>query len=204
MTDGTDVEGRLADLAAMGSRYAVPPAAEQIRGRGERRRRRKRAAAMSGGVMLVAAVTTVVALNGVTLPQLGRRPAPPAAISTAAPAPDVSRFVPPAPAAGEEYASDFGHVSDPVTLGGDQVRVTVERLRAGRGTAVPTGETYRLTLSAQTPVEVEQASDGGPGDVTLAEFLGALRAEPRRVFAIDYDSEGRVQSLREAFWLTAE
>lgn len=192
---GTGLDEDLAGLAAEGRRFAVPLAAEQIRMRGDRRRRRKRAARMSGGVLVAAAV----AVGGVTLFLRGPEPAPTAAEPT--PSRSASRFVPPTPAPGEEYASEIGYVYG-AEVRGDTVRVTVEQLRAERGTAVPTGVVHQVTLSPQTPVEAERVTGGEPEDTRLGELVEELRGGPQRVFALDYDAEGRVQGLREAFWLT--
>ena len=84
----------------------------------------------------------------------------------------------------------------------DAVQVTVEQLRTERGTAVPTGVVHQVTLSPQTPVEVEQMAGGKARDMRLGDLVDRLRGGPRWVFAVDYDGEGRIQSLREAFWLT--
>ncbi len=197
MVDETSLDDHLAGLAAEGRRFAMPMAAEQIRVRGDRRRRRKRAAQMSGGVLLAAAV----AVGGLSLVLPGPGPAPTAAkppSSRSAP-----RFVPPTPAPGEEYASEISYVYNAMALA-DGVQVTLKQLRAERGTAVPTGVVHKVTLSPQTPVEVEQVAGGKPGDMRLGELVDRLRGGPRWVFAVDYDGEGRIQSLREAFWLTVE
>ncbi|MEI7033215.1 hypothetical protein [Streptomyces pratensis] len=195
MGDGTGLDDHLADLAASGQRFAVPLAAEQIRVRGDRRRRRKRAARVSGGVLLAAAV----AVGGLSLVRTGEEPAPTAAKPT--PSWSTAPFVPPAPSPGEEYASEIGYVYGATVVDG-MVQVTVEQLRAEGGTAVPTGVVHQLTLPPQTPVEAEQAAAGEPGDVRLGELVDRLSGGPRWVFALDYDGEGRVQSLREAVWLT--
>ncbi|WP_247701801.1 hypothetical protein [Streptomyces sp. F63] len=79
----------------------------------------------------------------------------------------------------------------------------MKQLRTERGAAVPTGVVHEVTLLPQTPVEVEQAAGGKPGDMRLEELVDRLRGGPRWVFVLDYDGEGRVQSLREASWLTA-
>lgn len=190
MGDGTGLGERLTGLAASGQRFAVPPAVERIRARGDQRRRRRRAALYAGGMALTAALAV-----GVLSPVgLGPGPAPVAAKPTA---PSTSWFVPPVPAPGEEYASELGYVYDAVLLDGDRVQLTVERLR--------TGVSHRVTAPAHTPVEVKHvADDGKPGDMRLGELVGRLSTGPRRVFAVDYDAEGRVRSLREAFWLTVE
>lgn len=197
MVDETGLDEHLADLAAEGRRSAVPMAAEQIRVLGDRRRRRKRAAQVSGGVLLAAAV----AVGGVSLVLPGPGPAPSATEPT--PSRSAPAFVPPTPAPGEEYAGEIGYVYNATVLA-DGVRVTVQQLRTERGSAVPTGVVHEVTLSPQTPVEVEQAAGGKPGDMRLEELVDRLRGGPRWVFVLDYDGEGRVQSLREAFWLTAE
>ncbi|MFH9268295.1 hypothetical protein ACH4KN_29185 [Streptomyces sp. NPDC017546] len=199
MVEETGLDERLADLAADGRQGAMPLAAEQIRARGDRRRRRKRAARASGGVLLAAAVV----VGGLTLVRAGLpESAPPAA----APSPSASapRFVAPTPAPGEEYASELGYVYGAVELDGGRVRVTVQQLRAEEGTAVPTGVVHELTLPTVTPVEVERLTGGEPGDKRLEDVVGRLRAGPQWVFALDYDAEGRVQSLREAHWLSVE
>jgi len=197
MVDETSLDDHLAGLAAEGQRFAVPMAAEQIRVRGDRRRRRKRAAQMSGGVLLAAAV----AVGGLSLVLPGPGPAPSAAKPT--PSRSAPQFVPPTPAPGEEYASEIGYVYNAMVLA-DGVQVTVKQLRTERGTAVPTGVVHKVTLSPQTPVEVERVAGGKPGDMRLGELVDRLRGGPRWVFAVDYDGEGRIQSLREAFWLTVE
>ncbi|GAA3963661.1 hypothetical protein GCM10022384_14650 [Streptomyces marokkonensis] len=194
MVDETSLDDHLAGLAAEGRRSVVPLAAEQIRVRGDRRRRRKRAAQLSGGVLLAAAV----AVGGLSLVRPGQEQAPAATSPTASGTP---RFVPPTPAPGEEYASEIGYVYDAKVVE-DAVRVTVEQLRTEGGTAVPTGVVHQVTLSPQTPVEVERLAGGKPGDVRLEELTDRLRGGPRWVFAVDYDGEGRVRSLREASWLT--
>ncbi|MFW6725283.1 hypothetical protein ACHZ98_35165 [Streptomyces sp. MAR4 CNY-716] len=197
MADGTSLDDHLVGLAAEGQRLAVPLAAEQIRLRGDRRRRRKRAARTSGGLLLAAAV----AVGGMSL--IG--PGPESATTAANPTPSRSApsFVPPTPRPGEEYVSELGYVYDAKLLA-DAVEVTVEQLRAERGKAVPTGVVHQVTLSPQTPVEVEQVAGGKPRDVRLGDLVDRLRGGPRWVFALDYDGEGQVQSLREASWLTRE
>ncbi|MFE9446191.1 hypothetical protein ACFYO2_46500 [Streptomyces sp. NPDC006602] len=187
MVDETGLGDHLADLAASGQRFAVPLAAERIRAHGDQRRRRKQAVLTSGGVVL----TTALAVGVLSLVGLGPKPAPAALRPTA---PSTSRFVPPTPAPGEEYASEFGYVYDVVLLEGDTVRFTVKQLR--------TGVVHKVTVPRQTPVEVKHVADGKPGDMRLGELLGRLGTGPRWVFAVDYDGEGRIQSLREAFWLT--
>ncbi|MER7700674.1 MULTISPECIES: hypothetical protein [unclassified Streptomyces] len=198
MGEETGLDERLADLATGGRLGAVPMAAEQIRARGDRRRRRKRAARASGGVLLAAAVV----VGGLTLLRPGPEQAPTAADPN--PSASASLFVAPTPAPGEEYASEFGYVYDAAVLDGGTVRVTVQQLRDEAGTAVPTGVVHELTLPATTPVEVEHLTGGTPGDVRLEDVAGRLRAGPRWVFALDYDAEGRVRSLREAHWLTVK
>lgn len=199
MVDETGLDERLADLATGGRQGAVPMAAELIRARGDRRRRRKRAARASGGVLLAAAV----AVGGLSLVRAGLpESAPPAADPS--PSASAPLFVAPTPAPGEEYASELGYVYDAVDLDGGRVRVTVQQLRDEEGTAVPTGVVHELTLPAVTPVEVERLTGGEPGDKRLEDVVGRLRAGPRWVFALDYDGEGRVRSLREAHWLSVE
>ncbi|MGC9495223.1 hypothetical protein [Streptomyces sp. WG7] len=192
MADETRLGDYLADLAESGRRHTDPLAAERIRARGEQRLRRKRAALASGGALLAAAVV----LGGVSLTRATRGPEPPAAV----PAPTASQFVPPAPAPGEEYTSELGYVYGAVAQG-DTVRVTVERLRDVRGTATPGGGVHTLTLPRTTLVEARRLAGGNPADVELGELVDRLAAGPRWVFAIDYDGEGRVRSLREAYWL---
>ncbi|MEU5654898.1 hypothetical protein ABZ802_04660 [Streptomyces sp. NPDC047737] len=192
MADETVLETYLADLAASGRRQAAPLAADRIRARGEQRVRRRRAALTSGGVLLVAAV----AVGGLSLTGAPRGPEPPAV----APTPTASPFVAPAPAPGEEYATELGHVYGAVAEG-DTVRVTVERLRSVGGTTAPTGVVHTLTLPRGLPVETRRLGDGEPADVELGGLVDPLAGGPRWVFAIDYDGEGRVHSLREAYWL---
>jgi hypothetical protein len=198
MDDKTGLEGRLTDLAASGRRYAAPQAAEQVRARGDRRRRRKRAARASGGVMLAAALTTGV----LSVARLGPEAAPSAA--KPATAASTSLFVAPTPAPGEEYASELGFVYDAVTLKGNAVRVTVAQVHAGRGSVTRTGVVHRITLAPETPVEVKHVAGGEAGDLRINELVDRLSAGPQWVFALDYDSEGRTVSLREAYWLTAK
>lgn len=188
MADEPGLRERLADLADAGQRFAAPPAPEEIRARGNRRRRRRRAALHTGGV----ALTAVLAVGVLSLVRLGTEPDPAAAWPAASSAP----FAPPAPAPGEEYADELGYVYDAVPLDGNMVRITVEWLRTG----VP----HELTVPTETPVEVRQLAGGKPDDMRLGELVGRLDSGPRWVFAFDYDGEGRIQSLREAFWLTAE
>ncbi|MEW1996366.1 hypothetical protein [Streptomyces coelicoflavus] len=187
------LEESLADLAESGRRHAVPAARERIRARGEQRRRRRRAALASGGALLAAAV----ALGGLSLVRAARDPEPPAVLPTSAASP----FVPPTPAPGAEYAEELAYVYDAVAEGDDTVRVTVEPLRTARGGATPTGEVHTLTLPRGTPVEARRLSGGKPADLRLDELLDRLAAGPKWAFAIDYDGEGRVHSLREAYWL---
>ncbi|AIJ14898.1 hypothetical protein ACQ9AR_01155 [Streptomyces lividans] len=186
------LEESLADLAESGRRHAAPPAPERIRARGEQRLRRRRAALASGGALLAAAV----ALGGLSLVRAARDPEPPAVLPTAAASP----FVPPVPAPGAEYAEELAYVYDAVAEG-DTVRVTVEPLRTVRGGATPTGEVHTLTLPRGTPVEARRLSGGNPADLRLDELLDRLAAGRKWAFAIDYDGEGRVHSLREAYWL---
>ncbi|GAB2906533.1 hypothetical protein [Streptomyces mayteni] len=193
MADETKLDGYLADLAEAGQRHAEPLAAERIRARGARRQRRRRAALASGGALLAA----TLALGGVSLTRAAQGPEPPAVVPT----PTASLFVPPTPAPGEEYASELGYVYGAV-LRGDTVRVTVEQLRAERGTATPLGVVHTLTLPRGMLVEARQLTAGSPADVRLDQLVSRLAAGPRWVFVIDYDSEGRVRSLREAYWLS--
>ncbi|MGW4232266.1 hypothetical protein ACWEF9_23760 [Streptomyces sp. NPDC004980] len=192
MADETGLDDHLAALAESGRRHAAPLAPERIRARGEQRLRRRRAALVSGGTLLAAAVT----VGGLSLTWAHRGPEPPAVI----PPPIASPFVPPTPAAGEEYAGELGYVYGAVAKG-DTVQVTVEQLRTVRGTAVSAGVVHTLTLPRGTLVEVRQLGGGNPADVQLGGLVGRLAAGPQWVFAIDYDSEGRVHSLREAYWL---
>ncbi|MFD6279217.1 hypothetical protein ACFWFI_27180 [Streptomyces sp. NPDC060209] len=192
MTDGTGLEDHLVDLAESGRRHAAPLAAERIRARGEQRLRRRRAALGSGGALLAVAV----AVGGLSLTRASWGPEPPTVI----PAPTAAQFVPPTPVPGEEYAGELGYVYGAVAKG-DTVQVTVEQLSTVRGTPAPVGVVHTLTLPRGTPVEARKLSGGDPADVQLGELVGRLAAGPRWVFAIDYDSEGRVHSLREAYWL---
>jgi hypothetical protein len=195
MPDETELKGYfadLADLAESGRRQAVPLVAERIRAHGERRLRRRRAVLTSGGVLLAAAL----AVGVLSLAPAHWGPEPPAAVPT----PTASPYVPPTPAPGEEYASELGYVYGAVAKG-DTVQVTVEPVRTVRGAAVPVGTVHTLTLPRRTVVEARQLAGGDPADVQLDRLVGELAAGPRWVFAIDYDGEGRVQSLREAFWL---
>ncbi|WP_103510977.1 hypothetical protein [Streptomyces sp. SM13] len=198
MADGTGLESRLADLAASGRRHAVPLASEQVRARGDRRRRRKRAARASGGVVTAAALT----LGVLSVVRTGPVPAPPAALPTAAAS--VSPFMIPTPARGEEYAAELGFVYDAVALEGNMVQVTVAQVHTGKGAVVRTGVVHELTLKRETPVEVKHVVGGSAKDVRASELVEILSGGPQWVFAVDYDGEGRVQSLREAHWLTVE
>ncbi|MER6678720.1 hypothetical protein [Streptomyces sp. NPDC000983] len=182
MADDTQLREHLAGLAESGRRTASPRAAELVRARGEQRARRKRAAAVSGGVLLAAAV----AVAGLSLDPTPQDP-PPAGVPT----PTASRFVPPAPAPGEEYSTELGYVYGAVVRG-DTVRVTVRPL---------TGAAHPLVLSRGLLVEARNLSGGKPRDLELGTLVDQLAAGPRWVFAVDYDSEGRVQSMREAYWL---
>lgn len=195
MVEETGLDERLADLAADGRLGAVPLAAEQIRARGDRRRRRKRAARASGGVLLAAAVV----VGGLSLV----RPGPEPTAADPNPSTSASLFVPPTPAPGEEYAAELGYVYGAVALDGGRVRVTVQQLRDERGTAVPTGVVHELTLGGD-PGRGAGPGRGKPGDMLLEDVVDRLRTGPRWAFALDYDGEGRVQSLREAHWLTVE
>ncbi|PCG83411.1 hypothetical protein CIB93_24520 [Streptomyces sp. WZ.A104] len=198
MADESGLEGRLADLASSGQRYAAPQVAEQVRARGDRRRRRKRAARASGGVVMAAAL----AMGVLSVTRLGPEAVPSAAKPTAAAS--VSLFVPPTPAPGEEYASELGFVYHAVSLKQNMVQVTVAQVRTGNGVAVPTGVVHKVTLKPETPVEVEHVAGGEARDMRVSELVDRLRTGPQWVFALDYDGEGRVQSLREAHWLTTD
>ncbi|MFE6937452.1 hypothetical protein ACFVDT_36075 [Streptomyces sp. NPDC057699] len=194
MADETGLKDCLADLAESGRRQVVPLAAETIRARGDQRLRRRRAALASGGALLA----VILAVGGMSLVRApGGGSEPPAA----GPAPAASPFVPPTPGPGAEYATDLGYVYGAVVRG-DTVRVTVEQARIAGGAATPGGVVHTLTLPRGALVEVRQLADGKPADAQLGELVGRLGAGPRWVFAIDYDSEGRVQSLREAYWLS--
>ncbi|MEO3750513.1 hypothetical protein [Streptomyces sp. B6B3] len=192
MADGTGLKGQLTDLAESGLRQVEPLAADRIRARGEQRRRRRRAALASGGALLAAAVV----VGGLSLTGAPWGPEPPAVVPT----PTAAQFVPPTPAPGEEYASELGYVYGAVARG-DTVRVTVEQLRTEGGGTAPVGVVHTLTLSRETLVEAQELAGGSPTDLRLGELVDELAAGPRWVFAIDYDSEGRVQSIREAYWL---
>lgn len=192
MVDRTELERHLAGLAESGRRHAMPLAAPRVRARGEQRRRR-RAAVVSGGTLLVAALT----VGGLSLAGATREAERPAVT----PAPTVPRFVPPSPARGEEYADELGYVYGAVARG-DMVRITVGQLRTVRGHVVHTGVVHTLTLSRETLVEARQLSGGHATDVQLGQMVGRLSGGPQWRFEIDYDSQGRVVSLREAFWIT--
>ncbi|KAB8167114.1 hypothetical protein FH609_012005 [Streptomyces sp. 3MP-14] len=192
MSDETGLRDHLADLAESGRRQAAPLAAERIRAHGERRLRRRRAAQASGGALLVAAL----AVGGLSLVPDIRGQEPPAGVPTATASP----FVPPAPAPGEEYGTELGYVHGAVA-NGDGVRITVEQLRDEEGTLVPVGVEHTLTLPGRTPVEARRLAGGEPAVLELGELVDELADEARWVFAIDYDDRGRVQSLREAYWL---
>ncbi|UZI30336.1 hypothetical protein [Streptomyces sp. VB1] len=198
MDDETDLKGRLAGLAASGRKHATPQTAEQVRVRGDRRRRRKRAARASGGVMMAAAL----AMGVLSVARLGPEAAPSAAKPTAAAS--ASPFVAPTPAQGEEYASELGFVYDAVAGEGKTVRVTVAQVRTGKDAVIRTGVVHRITLRPETQVEVKHVTDGEAGDIRISALVGRLSARPQWVFALDYDGEGRVQSLREAYWLTVK
>ncbi|MDT0268646.1 hypothetical protein RM844_20380 [Streptomyces sp. DSM 44915] len=194
MTDETELRGYLTDLADSGRRQAVPVAPASIRAHGERRLRRRRAALTTGGALL--AVTVVV--GGWSLAGVSRGPEPPAVVPTT---PTASPFVPPTPAPGQAYASELGYVHGAVA-DGEMVNVTVEQLSSEDGTLESVGVTHTLTLPGWTRLEVRELAGGTPTDLELSDLVEALAGEPRWVFAIDYDSEGRVASLREAYWLT--
>ncbi|HCA87634.1 MAG TPA: hypothetical protein DEQ61_20475 [Streptomyces sp.] len=198
MADETGLEGRLAGLAASVQRFAVPLAAEQTRAHGNQRRRRRQVALTSGGVVMAAALT----VGGLSVVRLGPEAAPSAAMPTAAPS--ASLFVTPTPAPGEEYASELGFVYDAVVLEGKSVQVTVAQVRDGKSAVIRTGVVHKVTLKPETPVEVKHVAGGKAGDTRVSELVERLRAGPQWVFAVDYDGEGRIQSLREAYWLTGE
>ena len=61
---------------------------------------------------------------------------------------------------------------------------------------------HTLTLPRGVLVEARELTEGNPTDVRLDQLVSQLAAGPQWVFVIDYDSEGRVQSLREAYWLS--
>lgn len=191
MADGTELTGRLADLAESGRRRAAPLSAEHIRAHGDRRLRHRRTALASGGALLA----VVLAVGGLSLAEPLWRAAPPASD----PGPSVSH-VPPTPAPGAEYATELGYVYGAEVRGGT-VRVTVEQVREVDGAAVPTGVVHTLALPGRTVVEARRLAGAEPADVPLHRLVDELGEGPRWVFAIDYDDEGRVQSLREAFWL---
>ncbi|MQY14360.1 hypothetical protein SRB5_45260 [Streptomyces sp. RB5] len=196
MADDIGLDERLAGLAAEGRRSAVPLAAETIRARGDRRRRRRRAAQASGGVLLAAAVIA----GGLTLFGRGEEKAP----TAAKPSASAPLFVPPTPGPGEEYAAELGYVYGAKAVDGDRVRVTVKQLEEKNGTAVPTGVVHQLTLDSFTAVEVETLTGGRPGDARIGDVVDLLKGGPEWVFALDYDAEGRVRSLREVYWLTVK
>ncbi|MEU6341476.1 hypothetical protein ABZ883_11080 [Streptomyces sp. NPDC046977] len=189
MADETELGRRLAGLAESGQGHVVPLAAHQVRARGERRTRRRRAAA-AGGVALLACALVA---GGLTLAASPRGPEP----ATAGPAPVAPPFTPPSPAPDEEYAGELGRVYGAVAQG-DFVRVTVQQLRAAPGGAEPTGVVHTLTLPGATLVETRLLSGGHRADLRLSELVGRLAGGPRWTFEIDYDGEGRVESLREA------
>ncbi|MDX2818925.1 hypothetical protein PV410_41455 [Streptomyces sp. PA03-5A] len=190
MADGTELGRLLTELAESGRGRAVPAAAHQVRARGERRRRRARTVRAS----VVAVLACALLGGGLALAGTARVPEP-AAVT---PSPPPSPFVRPTPAPGEEYASELGYVHDAVAQG-DSVRVTVRQLRAAAGgTPTPTGVVHTLTLPRTTLVETRRLSGGQPEDRQLGELVGRLAGGPRWMFEIDYDGEGRVESLREA------
>ncbi|MDT0345170.1 hypothetical protein [Streptomyces litchfieldiae] len=193
MDDQIELERLLADLAESGRRNAVPRAAHEVRARGEQRRSRRRAALAASGALLA----VVVAAGGLSLATAGGGTEPP----VDDPAPTASSFEPPSPGPGAEYATELGYVYDAVAEG-DTVRVTVEQLRMSGQAAEPTGVVHTLTLPSHTLVEARQLAGGQPADTELGELVDELSAGQRWVFAIDYNGEGRVQSLREAYWLT--
>jgi hypothetical protein len=189
MADETELGRDLAELAESGRRQAVPLAAHRVRARGEQRLRRRRTALGSGGALLAATLM----VGGLSLAGSARVPEP-AAVT---PTPASSPFVRPSPAPGEEYASELGYVYGAVAQG-DTLRVTVEQLRWLQGTEMPTGVVHSLTLPRATLVEARRLSGGHPADMQLGQLVGRLAGGPRWMFEIDYDSEGRVESLREA------
>ncbi|MDX2709409.1 hypothetical protein PV350_42215 [Streptomyces sp. PA03-6a] len=190
MADGTELGRLLTELAESGRGRAVPAAAHQVRARGEERRRRARTVRAS----VVAVLACALLGGGLALAGTARGPQP-AAVT---PSPPPSRFVPPAPAPGEEYAGELGYVHEAVAQG-DSVRVTVRQLRAvAGGRPTPTGVVHTLTLPSTTLVETRRLSGGQPADRQLGELVGRLAGGPRWMFEIDYDGEGRVASLREA------
>ncbi|MQY14358.1 hypothetical protein SRB5_45240 [Streptomyces sp. RB5] len=191
-----NLEERLAELAAEGRRSAVPLAAERIRVRGDRRRRRKRAAAASGGVVMAAAVVVGV-LSVVRMPEGATTAAKPTVT------PSASAFVTPVPGPGEEYASELGFVYDAVVRG-KSVQVTVAEVRYRKGVFRRSGMVHTVTLPPEIPVEAKNATGGRAQDLRMGDFVNLLKGGPEWVFALDYDAEGRVRSLREAYWLTVE
>ncbi|MFE5240149.1 MULTISPECIES: hypothetical protein [unclassified Streptomyces] len=193
MADETGLRDQLADLAESGGRRVVPLAAEGIRARGEQRLHRRRAALASGGALLA----VVLAVGGMSLLRAPGGSEPPAT----GPAPTASSFVPPTPGPGAEYATELGYVYG-AAAEGDTVRVTVRQVRTVRGAAEPTDVVHTLTLPRGTLAEVRELADGKPGDTQLDALVDRLGDQPQWVFAIDYDTEGRVQSLREAYWLS--
>ncbi|WP_415951285.1 hypothetical protein [Streptomyces sp. KLOTTS4A1] len=196
MVDENVLDERLSGFAADSAQVVVPLPAELIRARGDRRRRRKRAAQMSGGALLAVAV----AVGGLTLfrPEPGPGPA-----ADPDPSASASLFVAPTPVPGQEYATELGYVYDAVALDGDRVRITVEQVREEPARLRSTGVVHELTLAAVTPVEVAELAGGKRGDMRLVDLVDRLKSGPPQwVFALDYDGEGRVQSLREAYWLS--
>ncbi|MER5918028.1 hypothetical protein ABT124_49200 [Streptomyces sp. NPDC001982] len=190
MADETELGRRLAELAESAKGRAVPIAAYRVRARGNQRLRRRRTALAT----VVASLAAALVAAGLALAGSARVPEP-AAVT---PVPTPSPFVRPSPAPGEEYASELGYVYGAVAEG-DTVRVTVQQLRGViQGTASPTGVVHTLTLPRATLVEARRLSGGRPADLQLGQLIGRLADGPRWMFRIDYDSEGRVESLREA------
>ncbi|MET8632490.1 hypothetical protein ACWEQ2_03255 [Streptomyces sp. NPDC004096] len=190
MADDTELGRRLAELAESGKSHTVPLAAHRVRARGEQRLRRRRTTV----VTVVASLAAALVAGGLALAGSAHGPQPPTATPVPAPPP----FVRPSPGPGEEYASELGYVYGAVA-DGDTVRVTVRQLRGAiRGTAAPTGVVHTLTLSGGTLVETRRLSGGHPTDMQLGQLVGRLADGPRWTFWIDYDNEGRVESLREA------
>ncbi|WP_406267146.1 hypothetical protein OH779_22105 [Actinacidiphila glaucinigra] len=190
MADGTELGRLLGELAESGRGRAAPVAAHQVRARGDQRRRRARTVRAS----VVAVFACALLGGGIALAGSARVPEP----GAATPSPPPSRFAPPTPAPGEEYAGELGYVHDAVAQG-DSVRITVRQLLAVAGGApVPTGVVHTLTLPRTTPVETLRLSGGRPEDRELGGLVGRLAGGPRWTFEIDYDDEGRVASLREA------
>jgi hypothetical protein len=211
MADRTALGRRLEELAESGRRRALHPPAARVRARGDLRRRRKRAAAASGGALLALALVA----GGVELSLSSTRVSPGPA--SARPTTAATAFVLPTPAPGQEYAMELGYVYGAVAVGAD-VRVTVRQLRELRGPeagayarehglpapapgealVVATDVTHVLTLPGSTLVEAYGLAGGHASDLMLDRLVPRLGAGPRWTFRIDYDTRGRVASLREA------